>query len=307
MDEPAISLESVSKTFPRAWRMPPQHAVRGISLQVEEGEAFGFVGANGAGKSTTIKMLLDVLRPTAGKVRIFGKDTADSSSRSRVGYVPENPSLPDYLTPLEILRTGLRLHGIQAADEVAYGMKWIDRLGLSDAANKYVRGFSKGMVQRTALAHALAVTPRLLILDEPLSGLDPLGRKQVVDILEEYRLGGGTLFFSSHVLYDVERLADRFGLIHRGELLTIRSPQEIVAEQEDGFIVLFQSVSPLLGARALRGDRYELFARQEELPVRLSEIATAGAKLIEVRPKVSLESVFLRMVGMEYSPPLHSD
>lgn len=307
MNKPAISLENVSKTFPRTWRIPSQQAVKRVSLQVEQGEAFGFVGANGAGKSTTIKMLLDILRPTEGGIRIFGKDVADPSSRSRVGYVPENPSLPDCLTPLEILRTGIRLHGIRVADEVAYGLSWIDRLGLADAANKYIRGFSKGMVQRTALAHALAVAPRLLILDEPLSGLDPLGRKQVVDILEEYRLGGGTLFFSSHVLYDVERLADRFGLIHRGELLTIRSPQEIVAEQEDGFIVLFQSGSPLLGARALRGNRYEFFARQDELSVRLSEIVAAGAKLIEVRPKASLESVFLRTVGMKSPHPGHSD
>jgi ABC-2 type transport system ATP-binding protein len=302
-NSPAIVIQEVTKIFPRTWRTPPFEALKGISLSVADGESFGFIGANGAGKSTTIKILLDILRPTCGQVRVFGREVFDPLSRERLGYVPENPSLHDYLTPLEVLRMGLKLQRIELPDATAHCMHWLDRLGLTDVANKYIRGFSKGMVQRTAIAHALAIKPRLLILDEPLSGLDPLGRKQVVDILEEYRQAGGTLFFSSHVLYDVERLADRFGLIHNGTLLTIRSPQEIVADQTDCFVVLFQSDIVVPDAKPLRANRFEIVVNQHDLPARLAELENVGAKLLEIKPSVSLETVFLHTVGLRTAPP----
>lgn len=164
----------------------------------------------------------------------------EPEARRGLGFVPENPSLQDFLTPYEILLMGLRLHGLRLGDERKHCMHWLERLDLAAVADSRLRGFSKGMLQRTALAHALAIKPRLLILDEPLSGLDPVGRKDVVDILDEYRRQGGTLFFSSHVLHDVERIADRFGLIHQGQLLTIRSPQELAADQAGTYVLSYR-------------------------------------------------------------------
>src|ERR1019366_3085613 len=152
--------------------------------------------------------------------------------RRHVGYVPESPTLYEQLTPLEILRSGMALHGIRRDDAEAWCIKWLDRFSVGHVARRRVRELSKGTAQRVALAHAMVVAPRLLILDEPLSGLDPIGRQDVVDILSEYQHGGGTIFLTSHVLHDVERLADRFGLIHKGELKTIQSPNELVGDHE---------------------------------------------------------------------------
>lgn len=289
----AIEIDDVSKIYPRAWHRPPKQALSGVSFEVAAGETFGFIGQNGAGKSTLIKILVGVLQPTAGRVRVFGCETRQPESRLRLGFVPENPSLQDHLTPTEILQMALHLHGLKLPDERAYCRNWLQRFDLGAVANMPLRGFSKGMLQRTALAHALAIQPRLLILDEPLSGLDPVGRKEVVDILDEYKRDGGTLFFSSHVLYDVERIADRFGLIHGGKLLTIRSPGDVVAGQSERYQLRFrrpgetegQQTSVLAGALAAEVDRL------------LSE----GCFIQEVKPERSLEAVFFSTIAGEPS------
>ena len=251
----AIDIHDLRKTYPRRWASPPFEALKGVSLTVAEGETFGFIGPNGAGKSTLIKILTGVMRGSAGQARLFGCDVGESAARTGLGYVPENPSLPDYLTPLEILGMGLSLHQRKMANQKAHCMQWLERFGLADVANKTVRGFSKGMAQRTALAHALAVQPRLLILDEPLSGLDPIGRREVVDILADYRQQGGTIFLTSHVLHDVERLADRFGLIHKGELRAVRSPAELAGE-DDRVLVRSQGAAALADMQAEPGGRW---------------------------------------------------
>lgn len=243
-----ICLENVRKHYSRTLRTRAHEALKGISLEISEGEVFGFIGPNGAGKSTTIKIITGISRPSSGDVRLFGLDCRDASSRYRVGYVPESPSLYDYLTPLELLSMGLSLHGVKLTNERRHCMEWLSRLGLGHVAETQIKTFSKGMAQRTALAHALCIQPRLLVLDEPLSGLDPVGRREVIDLLAEFRSAGGTVFFSSHVLYDVERLADRFGLIHEGELLTLRSPQELADEQSNRFLVVYQCANPVDGS-----------------------------------------------------------
>jgi ABC-2 type transport system ATP-binding protein len=291
----AISVTDLRKTYPRSWASPSFEALKGISLAVEEGEVFGFIGPNGAGKSTAIKILTGVMRPSAGSAALFGIDAALPEARRGLGYVPENPSLPDYLTPLEILSMGLALHGCRLPDPRAHCLGWLERFGLGDVAGKVVRGFSKGMAQRTALAHAMAVTPRLLILDEPLSGLDPVGRRDVVEILSEYRRGGGTLFFTSHVLHDVERLADHFGLIHQGQLRAVRSPAELAGGEE---MVVVRS----LGESAVEGMSPDFAGRwvgecaRSELWRRLEALNGAGHVLLEVKPTLSLESAFLRAI-----------
>jgi len=294
---PAIHIDNLRKTYPAAWRKPAKEALRGVSLAIGEGETFGFIGPNGAGKSTLIKILIGTLRPTAGDARLFGRPVHEAAARQGLGFVPENPSLQEFLTPYEILLMGLRLHGVKVDDERRHCLIWLERFGLAAVADSPLRGFSKGMMQRTALAHALAIKPRLLILDEPLSGLDPVGRKDVVDILDEYRGAGGTLFFSSHVLHDVERIADRFGLIHQGELLTIRSPQEIAADQAGRYVLRYRDQGEIVESGAALSAVHLLEVDAAELADTISRIQSAGGVLQEVRPKASLESVFFRTIG----------
>lgn len=290
----AISVQNLRKEFRRGWRKSRVDALKGISLDVAEGEAFGFIGPNGAGKSTTIKILTGVMQATAGEAHLFGVPVSEPGSRKGLGYVPENPYLFDYLTPAEILSMGRSLHGLaKDPKRVTY---WLERFGLAEVANKSIRSFSKGMTQRTALAHAMAVEPRLLILDEPLSGLDPLGRRDVIDILIEYKKSGGTLFFTSHVLYDVERLADRFGLIHKGTLRAVRSPAELVGE-DDKVVVRSFGDTPLLNQQAEFAGRWWMEVPRSELWATLDQLRQAGHTLVEVKPTLSLESAFMQVVG----------
>lgn len=293
----AIAIDTLRKTYPRSLASPPFEALKGISLTVDEGEVFGFIGPNGAGKSTAIKILTGVMSQTSGSAQLFGIPADQPESRTGLGYVPENPSLPDYLTPLEILSMGLSLHRRKPADAKRHCMHWLARFGLDHVANKVVRGFSKGMAQRTALAHALAIEPRLLILDEPLSGLDPVGRRDVVNILSEFSEEGGTIFLTSHVLHDVERIADRFGLIHRGELLTIRSPQEIVADQADRYIVRYRGSNAIAGATEIRNGFYAIETDTDALPSIIAQIQAAAYTLQEVQPAISLETVFFKTIS----------
>jgi len=292
----AISVSNLRKTYPRSWASPPFEALKGISLSIDAGETFGFVGPNGAGKSTAIKILTGVMSPSEGTASLFGVDVSDPESRRGLGYVPENPSLPDYLTPLEILSMGLELHRRRPANARAHCMKWLARFSLAEVANKVVRGFSKGMAQRTALAHAMAVEPRLLILDEPLSGLDPIGRREVVDILSEYRQQGGTIFLTSHVLHDVERLADRFGLIHKGELRAVRTPGELVGEDERVLVRTAGAGAVLAGMQAEPGGRWVIEVPRPRLWDTLHALEAAGHLLIEIKPTLSLETAFLNLV-----------
>jgi ABC-2 type transport system ATP-binding protein len=292
---PAIDIRDLRQTYPRRWASPAFEALKGVSLAVDKGEVFGFIGPNGAGKSTLIKVLTGVMHPTSGGASLFGIDVTCSTARVGLGYVPENPSLPDYLTPLEILGMGLTLHRREVADPCRHCMQWLERFSLGEVAGKVVRGFSKGMAQRTALAHALAVQPRLLILDEPLSGLDPIGRRDVVDILSEYRGQGGTIFLTSHVLHDVERLADRFGLIHQGKLLAIQSPNDVVAGEEY-VTVRCLGQNPFQGFVAESGGRWVGEVKRDELWVTLDTLRAGGHQIIEIKPTLSLESAFFRLL-----------
>lgn len=291
-----IRIDAVSKVFTSGWRRRQVLAVDAVSLTVPAGEVFGFIGPNGAGKSTTIKMLTGLLQPTRGTVSLFGRAADDPEGRRGLGYVPENPSLPEHLSPLEIMRMALRLHGCRPEGEDAHCRRWLARFGLADAADKPVRGFSKGMAQRAALAQAMVIVPRLLILDEPLSGLDPIGRKEVVDILAEYRQQGGTLFLTSHVLHDVERLADRFGLIHKGRLRAVQSPALLVGG-EDRVLVRSLGSAAVAGMAEEAPGRFAGEVARSELWAILEALRSAGHQLVEVKPALSLETAFLRAVG----------
>jgi ABC-2 type transport system ATP-binding protein len=302
----AIAIDTLSKTYPRTWAAPPFEALRNVSLSIAEGEVFGFIGPNGAGKSTTIKILTGVLRPSAGSAALFGMDVSLPEARRGLGYVPENPSLYDYLTPLELLTMGLAIHGVKLPDRRAHCLRWLERFGLAQVATKRIRSFSKGMLQRVALAHALAVQPRLLILDEPLSGLDPVGRKDVVDILGEYRRSGGTVFLTSHVLHDVERLADRFGLIHRGELVTVQAPGELLGAEQT-VTVRSAGTEAVAGFDAETEGRWRATVRSDQLWHVLDALRQAGHSVLEVRPTLSLEEVFFRYLEAPLNVPAPED
>lgn len=290
-----IAVSNISKTYYPGWGQPAREALKQVSFEVGVGETFGFVGPNGAGKSTLIKVLVGAIRPTGGEASLFGVPVESPRARTGLGFVPENPSLQDHLTPYEILLMGCRLHRLRVDSVRKHCLNWLERFDLGSVSDRPLRGFSKGMMQRTALAHALAISPRLLILDEPLSGLDPVGRKEVVDILAEYRREGGTLFFSSHVLYDVERIADRFGLIHRGELRTVRSPQELVEDQADIYVVRYrgQPVSPDVMSQ---GGVCIMDVRAGDLSAMIARIQGVGGVVQDVTPKASLETVFFRAI-----------
>lgn len=303
----AIQIENLEKTYAEGVMRRPVRAVAGVSLEVGEGEAFGFVGPNGAGKSSAIRILMGLARASAGRCHLFGIDVARPESRMRVGYVPENPCLYDYLTPLEILSMSLRLHlPDERANTRSQAMHWLEKLGVSHVADAPVRSFSKGMTQRVALANAMAIRPRLLILDEPLSGLDPIGRREVVEILADYKRGGGTLFFTSHVLHDVERLADRFGLIHKGELRSVRSPAELVGG-EDIVMVRSSGATAFAGAREESAGNWIAEVPSSRLWMVLEEIRNCNHRLREVRPSLSLEAAFMHAVGDDTRHPGNPD
>lgn len=293
----AISLQELSKTYKAGFfRKRPIDALRNLTLHVDEGEAFGFVGPNGAGKSTTIKLMMGLIKPDAGSATIFGSKSDSALSRKGVAYVPESPLLYDNLTPLETLQMGCRVQQLRKPNLKEHCLEWLHKFGIEQSAHKLIRSFSKGMTQRTALAHALAMEPRLLILDEPLSGLDPIGRKEVVDILLDYRKTGGTLFFSSHVLHDVERLADRFGLIHKGELRTVQSPHELLGTRQR-FLVRTVGDQNVAGMTSDAQGRWFAEVDQDALWPLLNQLQSAHHAIVEVKPSLTLETAFMRYVG----------
>ena len=298
----ALVFHSVSQMY--STKGASIQALREVSFEVAEGEVFGFVGPNGAGKSTTIKVMLDLISDYVGSVSIYGRSSRNPKAREGVAYVPESPALYEQFTPLEILRMALSMHGIRLPDAEARCIQWLERFSVADNAKRKIRELSKGNVQRVALAHAMVVGPRLLILDEPLSGLDPVGRKDVVDILNEYKKQGGAIFFTSHVLHDVERIADRFGFINKGELLTVRSPRELAAERADALMVRFNAEEDFSSqATRLREGEFEQEMTQAQLPEFVARLSMVGGHILTVKPAVSLETVFFKILEESAGKP----
>ena len=230
-----IRFEHVYKTF-RLTRDHKVTAVQGLSLAVTQGEVFGCIGPNGAGKSTTIKLLLNLIRPDSGSITINGLPTSNESSRLSVGYLPENPYIYDFLTAHEYLRYAGRLSGLSAETIRTRSDELLTKLKLEQAADRRISGYSKGMQQRAAIAAALIHNPQLVVLDEPMSGLDPLGRKLVFDLIAELKKQGKTVFISSHVLTDIERLCDRAGIIVQGKLWHEGRVAELTMPLEELFL-----------------------------------------------------------------------
>lgn len=237
-----IRVNNMSKTYKQGLKNH-QKAVDNLSLAVKEGEIFGFLGPNGAGKSTVIKVLMHFLRPSTGTAQINGQPAGDPRARRFVGYLPENPYFYDHLTAEEILTFGGRAAQMNRKDIDCRIDELLERLKLSHAKKERLRSYSKGMVQRTGLGLALIHSPKICILDEPMSGLDPLGRRLVTDLIEEMRHNRQTVFFSSHILSDIERLCDRVGILNHGRLLYCGRMEEFVPNPgglEQSFIQLIE-------------------------------------------------------------------
>lgn len=228
---PTISLQNISKSYKSGFSQK-KAALTNITFSVNKGEVFGIVGPNGAGKSTTIKILLGFLRYDGDFVDLLGHTPQNPASLKMVGYLPENPCLYDNLTAAEHLAFAGKTAGLSTAATKKRTNELLARLKLLHAADLPVRKYSKGMVQRAALAYALIHEPELLILDEPMSGLDPLGRQLVVDIIREYHQKGNTILFCSHILTDVERICDRIGIMNKGRLLAITTPEKLKSWHE---------------------------------------------------------------------------
>lgn len=218
MSVPAIRLEGVGKAYRQGFWLRPKEVVRQVSLEVPAGTLFGYLGHNGAGKTTTIKMLLGLIAPTRGRVSVWGGPPRDPSVRRRVGYLPEQPSFHDHLTAAEFLSFHADLCGIRGAERHRRAAELLERLGLAGTDGVPLSRFSKGMLQRIGLAQALIGDPDLVVLDEPMSGLDPVGRKDVRDLMLAQKARGKTVFFSTHVLTDAEAICDEVAILVRGEV-----------------------------------------------------------------------------------------
>jgi len=300
---PAIRVEGLHKVFPVGFRRRKVYAVRGIAFEVPPGAIFGFLGPNGAGKTTTIKMLTGLIRPSAGRLSIFGRDVEDLSVRQRVGYLPEQPYFYDYLTPAELLDHFGRLFGLPAATRRARTRQLLERVGLGSASGRTLRKFSKGMLQRVGVAQALVNDPDLVILDEPLSGLDPIGRKEIMDLVFELKQRGKTVFFSSHILSDIERICDRVVIIREGLIVAHGALSDLLTRE--GLLVEVEfrlDDTPRLEALLPRFESLETQAGvnrgqvgEEALDATLMALLEAGAHVTGVsRRKESLEDLFLR-------------
>ncbi|WP_305042495.1 ABC transporter ATP-binding protein [Geoalkalibacter sp.] len=224
-----IKVEGLGKTYRESMGRGRVLALQDVSFEVPSGEVFGFLGPNGAGKSTTIKILLNLIRPDAGLATILGTDVRRPELRRQVGFLPENPYFYDYLSAWELLKFGGRTAGMDEAAINKRGVELLERVNLLAAAKRHLRTYSKGMVQRAGLALALIHDPQVVILDEPMSGLDPLGRKMVGDLIMELKSQGKTVLFSSHVLTDVERFCDRAAIIVNGRLRLVGALKELLS------------------------------------------------------------------------------
>jgi len=307
MNTPAIEIAGLTKDYPSGfWRKRMRRSLDNLSLQVEEGEVFGFLGPNGAGKTTTLKLLMGLIFPTSGTARVRGRSIDDVGMHRDIGYLPEQPYFYDYLTARELLDYYARFFGYSAPERRERVARFLARVGLSAAAGVQLRKFSKGMLQRAGIAQAILHDPQVVFLDEPMSGLDPIGRREVRDIILELKQQGRTVFFSTHILSDAEMLCDRVAVLVGGKLQGIGSPDQIVSIEVQGMEILFEAREgcPLpanIAEHASKtGARYRIEVPEPDLHSTLDALRVSVARILSVQPlRPTLEDYFFRLVDRD--------
>jgi ABC-2 type transport system ATP-binding protein len=300
-----LEVENLSKSFKTGFlgRLT-QPALAGLTLQVVKGEVFGYLGPNGSGKTTTLKVLMGLVAADGGTARILGVPLHDPAWRHRIGFLPEQPYFYDYLTPAEYLGYVGRLCGQSRSANRERARSLIHRVGLESSWDVPMRRFSKGMLQRVGIAQALVNDPELVFLDEPMSGLDPIGRRMVRDVILDLKREGRTVFFSTHILPDAEALCDRVALLRAGRLLKVGRLDEILDQQISHFEVLLSGggggdvVSPGVRIRERLGERRRLDVEESALTSVLQAATQGGARVLSVQPiRQSLEDFFFSELG----------
>lgn len=284
----ALSIKGLSKSY-RSLKLQKVTAIVKLDLDVASGEVFGFLGPNGAGKSTTIKSIMGLIKPTSGLIQVFGTPVTESASRIKIGYLPENPSFFEFMTAREYLAFVGSTYGMEHSVLNRESDRVLELLDLTKAADRQIRGYSKGMVQRLGLGQTLIHDPDLYILDEPMSGLDPIGRALVKDIILDLKKRGKTVFFSTHITADVEAVCDRVGVIAHGVLEAVDSVDNILEKGVVGYSI-----------RYCRPDGLDedVQVSREELDVTMRQLLESKAVIKAVEPKrKDMESFFLSVVS----------
>ena len=306
---PAIETEDLTKDFPVGfWRPRPSRALDRVTFSVEAGEVFGFLGPNGAGKSTALKLLMQLIYPTSGFARILGRPVGDLGVRRRIGFLPENPAFYDYLTAEELLAYFAGLFGFSGRERTTRVSRVLDEVGIGADRQRRLRTFSKGMIQRLGIAQAILNDPEVVFLDEPMSGLDPIGRRDVRRLLLDLRDRGCTVFFSSHILSDAEALCSRVAILARGRLVASGPPSEMRPFERSGWELVVNDVPPAVMERLhrevrrvsrLHGNHVALELGPDARPdVLLASLATDGVTVVSLNPiRTSLEDYFVDAVG----------
>jgi ABC-2 type transport system ATP-binding protein len=299
----AIEIAGMCKQF-KGKRMTRVEALKNLDLQIDQGEVFGFLGPNGAGKSTTIKCLMGLIRPTSGTASIMGEPLGSVASRAKVGYLPENPSFYDYLSAEEYLRFVGKTFRMPEETLIRRLEEILRLLDLWDARKRPMRGYSKGMVQRVGLAQALVHDPEVYILDEPMSGLDPIGRALVKEIILDLKKRGRCVFFSTHITDDVEKVCDRVGVIVKGSLVALDSVENILRSGVEGYLVHLQlpeaEAGSFAGIQAIRrsGTTAEFYVPCSGFNGFMGEVNRTGKEVVLVETKRrDLEDFFLAIVN----------
>ncbi len=296
------------------WRKRRKDALKPLTLKVEKGEVFGYLGPNGAGKTTTLRLLMGLVYPSGGSARILDCPLDDRGMKARIGFLPEQPYFYDHLTPRELLRYYAQLSGVPAKQISARTERVLGRVGMANDGDVAMRKLSKGMLQRIGIAQAIIHDPELVFLDEPMSGLDPIGRREVRNLIQELNEEGKTVFFSTHILSDAETLCDRVAVLNRGQLRGIGVVADLVRQVSGRVEVVWHGTQSLPGLTALganchvTGDvvRAEVDVSQTDAAVDV--IRKAGCKLLSLNPVLSsLEDFFLKQIEGGEQPELRAE
>jgi len=305
-DSSALAISGLSYSYRSQWLLGSVQALNKITLEVKSNEAFGFLGHNGAGKTTTIKCILNLIKPSCGEIQIFGKPYFQTQARRLIGYLPEQPYFYDHLSVLELMQLYACLAGVEKSkrqDAISWALS---RLGIEDRADSKMRSLSKGLTQRVAMAQAIVAKPRLLILDEPFSGLDPIGRKEFRDLILELKNDGTTIFMSSHVLSDVEYICDRVSITVKGELRGIFEIKELSSAKASQFNIRLENFKDCAESmvKAAAEHSYQAqalnltFRTQIEAQTALKLALEKGAKIVNFQAiHPSLEELFVQIVS----------